>query len=101
MSSARGRSVVVPNIRRLAGQVNKLDFRRSIGDGLLQTGLVDFGGFVVGGFGGFAFGFADLVFLGVPADFDGLLAPVDALVSGDRCQQHGLAFGEDAYAGEK
>ena len=49
---------------------------------LLQAGLVDFRGFVVGGFGGGAFGFADLVFLGVPADFDGLFAPVDALLAG-------------------
>ena len=49
-------------------------FHSSVGDGLFQTGLVDLRGFVVGGFGGGAFGFADLVFLGVPADFDGLLS---------------------------
>ena len=51
-------------------------------DRLFQTSLVDFCGFVVGGFGGGTFGFADLVFLGVPADFDGLFAPVDALLAG-------------------
>lgn len=71
----------------MSGWCSKRDFCRPALEATNQPSLPSielrrFCGFVVGGFGGGSFGFADLVFLGVPADFDGLLAPVDALLAG-------------------
>jgi hypothetical protein len=81
--SLRNWSCPQANQQRLASisvQPNAILFFNSISDSLFQTGLVDLCGFVVGGFGGGAFGFADLVFLGVPADFKFVVPPLGGAV---------------------